>query len=529
MPFTRLRLPEPGLFMRMKSLIRTGLLGLATLLLVSCASGPGEYTKTVTRSNENTNGTFLSRVAARAGDPRDGRTGIYLVTDGPEALALRLAIAEKSERTIDAQYYLLHDDEAGHLYARSLVEAAERGVRVRLLLDDMDVAGYDAMTAALEKHPNIEIRLFNPFKRGFGRNVASLFEFSRVTRRMHNKSMTGDGVFTIVGGRNIGNEYFAAREDSNYNDLDVLAAGPVAKEVSGTFDTYWNSPYAVPASAVIRDQQQDLSLADAMARLSSLASAAAQTPFGQALTHDVREKIARSRLELDWVPATLIADPPEKAAGEPDAESLVAGQMLPYLNQASSSLYVSSAYFVPEDQGVEYLSAMSARGVSVNILTNSMDSTDVLPVYGKYARSREELLEAGVSLYELRPNAARADRERLGLGLSQSSLHTKAFIIDEHYLFVGSFNWDPRSVWLNNEMGVLIRSSSLSRTALKLFKENLRRNAYKLQLDESGGIDWLTYREEDGVNVLYKTEPRSSAWRTFQSRFFGILPFGRQL
>ena len=508
---------------------RIAALGIMALFLASCASGPSDYSKTVTRSLENTGGTFLAGVGARAGDPHDGRTGIKLVADGPEALALRLAIAEKAERTIDAQYYLLHNDETGHLYANSLVQAAERGVRVRLLLDDMDVAQYDAVSAALDKHPNIEIRLFNPFKRGAGRNIRALFEFSRVTRRMHNKSMTGDGVVSLIGGRNIGNEYFAAHEDSNYNDLDVLAVGPVARQVSRTFDEYWNSPYAVPASAVVQDKHQEITFDEAKTRLSALAEVAAQSSFGTSLTHDARKRFARSGIDLTWVPAKLIADPPEKAAGEADAANLVAGQMLPYLDAATSSLYVSSAYFVPSRRGVEYLSAMSGRGVDLNILTNSMDSTDVLPVYGKYATARTDLLVAGVNLYELRPDAERADRDRLGLGLSQSSLHTKAFILDEHYLFVGSFNWDPRSVWLNNEMGVLIESPELSREGLVLFKEHLRRNTYKLQLDDSGGIDWLTWREDDGVNVLYRNEPSSSGWRVFQSRLFGILPFGKQL
>ncbi|MDW4551744.1 phospholipase D family protein [Defluviimonas sp. D31] len=508
---------------------RTALFAVMALFLASCATGPGDYTKTVTRSLENTEGTFLARAVARAGDPRDGRTGVKLVADGPEALELRLAIAEKAERTIDAQYYLLHNDEAGHLFAWSLVKAAERGVRVRLLIDDMDVAQYDAMSAALDKHPNIEIRLFNPFKRGFGKNVASLFEFNRVTRRMHNKSMTGDAVLSLVGGRNIGNEYFAAEEDSNYNDLDVLVAGPVAGQVSRTFDDYWNSTYAVPVSVAVQDRRNDLTLEEAMTRLSSLANAAEKSSFGSSLTKDARKRIGSSRLDLTWVPAKLIADPPEKAAGEAEAETLVAGQLLPYLDRARSSLYVSSAYFVPRQRGVDYLSALSARGVDVHILTNSVDSTDVLPVYGKYARSREDLLSAGVSLYELRADAERQDRERLGLGLSQSSLHTKAFILDESYLFVGSFNWDPRSVWLNNEMGILIESPVLAREWLPFFKRHLRKNAFKLQLDETGGIDWLTYLEDDGVSVLYRDEPTSSGWRLFKSRVYGVLPFGKQL
>ncbi len=529
MHFAKFHLKNPAISLGKLAICRTAIFAVMAFFLASCATGPGDYTKTVTRSLENTGDTFLARAVARSGDPRDGRTGVKLVEDGPEALGLRLAIAEKAERTIDAQYYLLHNDEAGHLFAWSLVEAAERGVRVRLLIDDMDVAQYDAMSAALDKHPNIEIRLFNPFKRGFGKNVASLFDFNRVTRRMHNKSITGDAVVSLVGGRNIGNEYFAAKEDSNYNDLDVLVAGPVAREVSRTFDEYWNSTYAVPASVVVQDRREDLTLEEAMTRLSSLANAAEQSSFGSSLTQDARVRFAGSRLDLTWVPAKLIADPPEKSAGEADAKTLVAGQLLPYLDRARSSLYVSSAYFVPRKRGVDYLSTMSARGVDVHILTNSVDSTDVLPVYGKYARSREDLLAAGVNLYELRSDAERQDRERLGLGLSQSSLHTKAFILDESYLFVGSFNWDPRSVWLNNEMGVLIESSVLAREWLPVFKQHLRKNTYKLQLDETGGIDWLTYREDDGVNVLYRDEPSSSGWRLFKSRVYGVLPFGKQL
>lgn len=498
-------------------------------LLASCATGPAPYTKTVTTAPLDTQTTTLARISAKNGDPRDGRSGMYLVNDGPEALALRLIMAEKAERTIDAQYYLLHDDEAGHLFAWSLVEAAERGVRVRLLLDDMDVSGYDAMSAALDKHPNIEIRLFNPFKRGFGTAVASLFEFNRVTRRMHNKSMTGDSVFTIVGGRNIGNEYFAIRTDSNYNDLDVLGAGPIARDVSKTFDQYWNSPYAVPASAVVRDEAQALSLAEAMAVLSDLADQAAQSQYGQALTADAWKRFSGRSLGLKWVPATLVADPPEKAAGEADAQNLVAGQLMPYLEGAQSHLYVSSAYFVPRKNGTALLSGLSERGVEVSILTNSLESTDVPPVYGHYAPSRKELLSSGVALWELRPDAERVDRRRLGLGLSQSSLHTKAFSIDDRYLFVGSFNWDPRSVWLNNEMGVLMDSPELARQATDLFRQNLRKNAYELRLDDESGIDWLAYREEDGVLVRLRDEPVSSGWKLFMGQFYGLIPFGSQL
>ena len=462
------------------------------------------------------------------GNPDDGRSGIYLVSEGPEALALRLVLSDMAERTIDAQYYLLHDDSSGHLFAWKLLEAADRGVRVRLLLDDMDVADYDAMTAALDTHPNVEIRLFNPFRRGLGKNIASLFEFERVNRRMHNKSMTFDNVVTLVGGRNIGDEYFAAREDSNYNDLDVLGAGPIARDVSATFDEYWNSPYAVPVRAIVGDGRATLTLDEARARLAGLAREASATPYGDALIHGIREGVTRGRLDLDWVPARLVADPVEKAAGEASSEEIVSAVMLPYIMGAKRDLFVSSAYFVPRNRGVALLSALSARGVEVSILTNSLDSTDVVPVYGHYALSREDMLEAGIHLWELRPDAERPDRAAIGLGLSQSSLHTKAFAIDRKYLFVGSFNWDPRSVWINNEMGVLIESETVASRAVSRFETDLRRNAYELRLDEDGGIDWIA-RRGDGALLIHRGEPAESGWRVFMSRFYGVLPIGGQL
>lgn len=498
------------------------------LALAACSPLPESYSKTVTRAETDIDGTYLARRAQVLGDPNDGRSGIHLVSEGPEALALRLLLSEQAERTIDAQYYLLHDDASGHLFAWKLLEAADRGVRVRLLLDDMDVASYDAMAAALDAHPNIEIRLFNPFRRGFGRNIASLFEFERVNRRMHNKSMTFDNVVTIVGGRNIGDEYFAAREDSNYNDLDVLAAGPIAQDVSQVFDSYWNSPYAVPVAVAVGERRADLTLDEARLRLGALAEQARRTPYGDALAHGIRDAVTRGTIGLDWVPATLVADPVEKAAGEADAEEIVTGVMLPYIVEARKDLFVSSAYFVPRDRGVELLSALSNRGVDVSILTNSLDSTDVVPVYGHYALSREEMLRAGINLWELRPDGERVDRQRIGLGLSQSSLHTKAFAIDRKLLFVGSFNWDPRSVWINNEMGVLIESEKVAHAAVRKFEEDIRRNAYELRLDEDGGIDWIA-RGDDGAPQIYREEPASSGWRVFMSRLYGVLPIGSQL
>jgi putative cardiolipin synthase len=464
----------------------------------------------------------------RFGNPNDGRSGFYLLPNGSEALAARLLLSDRAEKTIDAQYYLVHDDVAGHLFASQLLKAADRGVRVRLLVDDMDTSGYDAMTSALDTHPNIEIRLFNPFWRQRGKALNAILDFRRINRRMHNKSMTFDNAVTIVGGRNIGTEYFEANENSNYYDLDVMGVGPIASEVSTSFDTYWNSPYAVPSRVVIQRDDARLSTVEARARMERLRAAALQTSYGSALVHRFGQGLAQGSLKLTWAPSRLVADPPEKAAGDLEGLPIVATVMQPYFDRAEKDLFVASAYFVPRKSGEARLAALEARGVDVTILTNSFDSNDVEPVYAHYARSRKPLLTSGVELWELRPNVDRIDRSLLGLGLSQSGLHTKAFIIDRKHFFVGSVNWDPRSVKINTEMGILIESPEMSTKAVKAFKRRLRDTAYEVKLDEHGDLYWLSKQENDTL-LLQRSEPADSGLRLFKARILGVLPIGSQL
>lgn len=267
---------------------------LALALLAGCAAPwRTEYPRqdSVAFAEATTQGTALARQLRALGDPGDGRSGVALVSDGPAALALRLGLSERAERSIDAQYYLLHDDPTGHLFLGQLMRAADRGVRVRLLLDDMDAAAYDDVLAALARHPKVEIRLFNPFPRGLARPVVTALEFLRVNRRMHNKSMTFDNVVTLVGGRNIGDEYFAAKDESNYNDLDLLVAGPLAAQVSATFDAYWNSDKAVPVAAV---SDRGIALAEARRGLEARVAAARRTPFGAALRAGRRSWLPRA-------------------------------------------------------------------------------------------------------------------------------------------------------------------------------------------------------------------------------------------
>ncbi|WP_160114839.1 phospholipase D family protein [Jhaorihella thermophila] len=459
-----------------------------TAFFGGCAPDLDAIRKDPSFTSTDTGGTWLARRVEALGIPHDGRGGFYLLDDGAEALAIRLGLAERAQRTIDAQYYLLHDDAAGHLFTESLLEAADRGVRVRLLIDDMDTAQYDAMMVALDRHPNFEIRLFNPFSRAL-KLVSSAFDFRRVNRRMHNKSMTFDNVVTIVGGRNIGDEYFAAREDSNYDDLDVLGAGPVARDVSENFDEFWNSRFAVPVAAIVRDKDKQLSYDEARRILKKLAEEARKGPYGTALQGRFAHRFERRDFRLTWAPYKVVSDPPEKAGGQTDdGRSILADVLAPYIRQARKELIVVSAYFVPRRRGVQYLTALADRGLRVVVLTNSLESTDVAPVHAHYSHARRALLEGGVELWELRPDKDRPDRSLLKLGQSQSSLHAKAFVIDRRYMFIGSFNWDPRSVRMNGEMGILIDSPAMAEPAVRHFEAGLADGAYRLKLDENGQV-----------------------------------------
>nr|WP_170569202.1 phospholipase D family protein [Ruegeria atlantica] len=498
-----------------------------TLLLAACAPRTRTYEKTVSVSLPANSHTALGQAANRLGDPKDGRSGVRLISDGEQALVSRLLLAAAAEQTIDAQYYLLHNDPTGHLFAAGLLRAADRGVRVRLLLDDMDTSSYDAMTAALDYHENIEIRLFNPFWRDQSLVIAGLTDFKRINRRMHNKSMTADNVFTIVGGRNIGAEYFLARKEMNYADLDVLAAGPVVNEVSQSFDSYWNSEFAVPARVVV-GEPETFSLDDARNRLNDLVEEAKKTQYGTALKKTAQENFADGALSLDWVPAKLYADPPSKAAGLENSGPILASQLLPYFENADSEVNIVSAYFVPRNNGVKWLTELENRGVDVKVVTNSLASNDVAPVYAHYAKKRRALLRGGVELYELRPDAYQVQRRGINWAQSQSGLHSKAFAVDDRYLFVGSFNWDPRSVNINTEMGILIDSPTLTVNTMGALDDALPAYTYHVTLEDAGQLKWTTL-SEDGTILEYDAEPTGTTWDHIVAGFLSILPIGSQL
>ena len=501
--------------------------GLSMILLAGCATGNRTFEQTPSFAPEQPTGTRLSQATRNLGDPRDGRSGVKVIGNGEEALAARIALAEAADKTIDAQYYLLHNDLTGQVYAWSLLQAADRGVRVRLLLDDMDTAGYDAATAALDSHENIEIRLFNPFWRDQSLVAAGLTDFRRINRRMHNKSMTADNAMSIVGGRNIGDEYFLAKKEMNYSDLDLLLAGPVVGEVSENFDLYWNSKFAVPARAVI-GEPEGFSLKETRARLNQIIGDARETKYANVVRTAREQNFTASTLKLDWVPAKMYSDPPSKAAGEDNRDEILASQLVPYFAQASSKVEIISAYFVPRRRGTEWLRELENRGVEVRVVTNSLASNDVKPVYAHYAKTRRSLLKGGVELYELRPDADRENQRGVNWGQSQSGLHAKAFTIDGRYMFVGSFNWDPRSVNINTEMGVLIDSEQFTESWSAKLGGVLLTETYSIRLEEDDRISW-TETDDGGAQIVYYYEPTGSFWDHFVAGIYALIPFGSQL
>ena len=354
--------------------------------------------RTVSQALQDTADTAIGRALAESSARHPGLTGLHLLDDGQDAFAARALLARAAERSIDAQYYIWHGDITGTLLFNELRAAADRGVRVRLLQDDNTTYGLDETLAALDAHPNIEVRLFNPFLIRSPRWIGYVTDFSRLNRRMHNKSFTVDNQATIIGGRNIGDEYFGAGDGGLFVDLDVLAIGPVVREVSSDFDRYWASASSYPADRILpRVPASRLEEIDADAQRIEKDPAAQR--FVDALQRTpIITRLAESSLPLYWSPVRLVSDDPAKALGQAPREGLLITRLDRLLERPEQHLQLVSGYFVPTKKGVDGFTAMAERGVDLNIITNALEATDVPVVHAGYAKRRKPLLEAGVRL-----------------------------------------------------------------------------------------------------------------------------------
>jgi cardiolipin synthase C len=498
------------------------------LLLAGCGSLPPLEYRSVSHAIQAPTKSPLRAAIEPLAAAHPGLSGVYPLKGGPDAFAARVALIDAATSSIDVQYYIWHDDITGRFLFDALRRAAGRGVRVRLLLDDLTTrGGLDQSIAALMADPNVEVRLFNPFKHRTLRMLGYLTDFSRLNRRMHNKSLTVDGTATIVGGRNIADEYFQAADSFGYVDLDVLAVGAVVADVAHSFDQFWSSDSAYPASLLLdratpADVQQRILFWEGARNEPGAARYAAAVRDSQ-LARDLEAR----RLSLEWATAYLVVDDPAKGLDKaPKGGQLLKQFEAAMHHRVSDELLIVSPFFIPRAIGADMLTELAHRGVRVRVLTNGGESADVDAAFAAYRTYREPLLKAGVELFELkgRPNGAYVSERA-----SDKSLHAKTFGIDRSQIFVGSFNFDPRSADLNTEIGLVIDSVALATALARGFQDVVPMIAYQVELDSSGNLLWLD-RAADGAAALRLTEePGAGFWRRTWLGFLAILPIEGQL
>lgn len=456
-------------------------------------------------------------LAGRAARNVPGLTGIAPLGNGADAFAARILLADSAVFSIDAQYYIWHGDLTGSLLLDALRRAADRGVRVRLLLDDNGTSGIDAELAQLNAHKNAEVRLYNPFNLRRLKLLSYGFDFFRLNRRMHNKSFTVDGLATIVGGRNIGDEYFGIGATPLFVDLDVLAVGEIVPEVAADFDRYWASPSAYPAGAIVKAKGGD----PISNRLTRWRDDPRTNEYKAILkSSDIISPLSTGTLNLEWTDAVLVSDDPVKGQGAVPREDLLTGQLTRAVGTIERRIDGVTPYFVPGAAGVEAFGRLEARGIEVRMLTNSLEATDVLPVHAGYAKRRKAMLNSGVALYELRRQALPGTPDALGtFGSSGASLHAKTFAVDGKRIFIGSFNFDPRSIQLNTEMGLLINSETLANGLHAAFDDGFRGLAWRVER-KNGKLAWV----DPVTGEVTTQEPGSNTFRRLALMVVGWLP-----
>lgn len=457
-----------------------------------------------------------------------GKSGFAVLGDNRRAFVDRVALADFAQETLDVQYYIWSADTAGLLLADHLIRAADRGVRVRFLLDDVNFKQRDSATASIAAHPNIEVRIFNPHRYRSNRTAELVANFGRLNRRMHNKIMVMDKACAIVGGRNIADEYFGLSDHSNYRDLDIAAVGPIVRDLSATFDEFWNSGSAVPIEAFVRDKPD---MDDFRRQVATLRSNIRPERCPFPVDHDVAE--LRSRIdeimdEIVWADGEVLADTYASTQGR-DPEGMMNRRLHAEVRAATRHVHIEAAYFVLRDPAIETIRQLTSQGVGVRVLTNSLAGNDVVAAQAGHTRRRPQVIRAGGHIHELRPDAPAvlssvAPQARDSI----AALHTKTLVIDGETSFVGSFNFDPRSAEINSELGLLVHSEAFARQVSEFLDSGVRpENAYRVTLDEQGHTVWST--EIDGKSHAWTVDPETTFGRRTINRLLTLLPIEDQL
>jgi putative cardiolipin synthase len=457
-------------------------------------------------------GTQLGRMFGDKLVAHPDRNGVLLLAEGRDAFVARALLARLAERSIDTQYYMWHQDTVGRLLIKELISAADRGVRVRLLIDDMYGSDGQDTWLAMDAHPKIDVRLFNPFSRSQPKVLQFVTRFKDVNYRMHSKTFTVDNQATIVGGRNIGDEYFDADPDLAFADLDALAVGPVVPQVSTEFDEYWNSEYAYPVSTLL-PAGSDADLQALRDQAGAFFAESSTTSYLEAVKNSkLANELRAGTAEFHWGPGKIIHDSSEKKAHDENwQQELLISQLAPYITGSTEEVIMVSPYFVPGQQATDALCKLVQNGVRVRILTNSLASNDVAAVHAGYTKYRKPLLRCGVELYELNEQLKNEQRKAFSWlpGLSKSSLHAKTMVFDKKRMFVGSFNFDQRSLHINNEIGLVFEQVGLAGPAAEKFDRGINRIAFKVELHtDTSGKETLRWRGmENGQEVVLDAEP----------------------
>ena len=455
-------------------------------------------------------------------------SGYHPIVTGANAFASRSILTGMAKRNIDAQYYIWHDDEAGQLMLKDLWDAAERGVIVRLLLDDFNNnAKFDQHLLRFASHPNIAVRIINPLMHRKFQTLNFVTGLPRINRRMHNKSMIFDKQITIIGGRNIGDEYLSNDKNSQFADLDVLLIGKVVADIDNSFASYWSAPISFDIQTLATlDSGETTDFLEGLDKLKSNEKDGSKDSLSiyKAAIEDssIDTDLINKRVPFRWTDMQFLSDDVGKLTKTVPADTNLVHQLRTLLGSPSKKLTIISSYFVPTKDGVNTLIELAESGIEIKILTNSFDATDVTAVHSGYSQWRPSLLRAGVKIYELKSTASEEKREnKLWKARSQSStsLHAKAFAVDDYQVFIGSYNVDPRSANINTEMGVIINDDELATQLHEALSDDLLNQAYEVKLKENGHLQWHTM--ENDKKVVYDSEPRvdvsDHVWLTIMS------------
>ena len=482
----------------------------------------------------DTQQTDLAKIITPLKQQNPELTGYHVLYDPLEAIAARINLIERAEKTLDLQYYIWDNDKIGSLALYKIIEAADRGVKVRLLIDDNNAGKMEGVYLALDQHPNIEVKLFNPYRFRRLRPIDMVLDLKRINRRMHNKTFTADNQISLIGGRNMSNQYYNVSDSYQFSDVDVMLVGQAVDDITHSFDEYWNHSYAYPVRNIINHNTYTLRYDGLKEQLTKHYQEITVQNYLDLSnrTHDFDQWLDHN-IQLDWVKAEVVKDAPDKIRARAKKEQHLNFQMVKRLENPEHSVDLISAYFVPQKQGEAKLIELAKDGVQVRVLTNSFKANDVALVHAFYAKYRIDLLKNGVELYEflpaiseenLYPNSKEISKQtKVSLkGLSRSSLHAKLMALDNKQVFIGSFNFDPRSANLNTEIGVIINSPPLANAVHKTMDDNLKKYAYKLVLNSQQKINWL--KETPQGIVTLRKEPKMKWWQKAGVKIISWLP-----